>query len=104
MLRHAGYLFAARNACDLLAQMLSVRVASREEMAYAEARARLKSLEGRLLARMAAPVKLEDGLLAVPSDLLELTGAAGTAVLTEGGCALAGRTPPKPRCGASRAG
>ncbi|MFC7473892.1 ATP-binding protein [Dankookia sp. GCM10030260] len=88
--------FAARNACDMLAQMLAVRVASREEMAFAEARARLKSLEGRLLARMAAaPASLADGLLAVPSDLLELTGAAGAAVLTEGGCALAGRTPPE---------
>ncbi|WP_236552724.1 ATP-binding protein [Belnapia sp. F-4-1] len=88
--------FAARNACDLLAQMFAVRVAAHEEMAHTEARARLKGLEGRLLARMAAaPGRLEDGLLAVPSDLLELAGATGAAVLTEGGCALVGRTPPE---------
>jgi light-regulated signal transduction histidine kinase (bacteriophytochrome) len=86
--------FAARNACDLVAQMFAVRVAAREEMAHAEARARLKGLEGRLLARMAAaPGRLEDGLLTVPADLLDLTGAAGAAVLTEGGCVLAGATP-----------
>ncbi|MDO9714095.1 ATP-binding protein [Paracraurococcus lichenis] len=85
--------FAARNACDLVAQMFAVRVAAREEMAQAEARARLKGLEGRLLARMTAVGRLEDGLLAVPQNLLDLTGAAGAAVLTEGGCALAGYTP-----------
>lgn len=86
--------FAARNACDLVAQMFAVRVAAREEMAHAETRARLKGLEGRLLARMtAAPERLEDGLFLVPSDLLDLTGAAGAAVLTEGGCVLAGITP-----------
>ena len=86
--------FAARNACDLVAQMFAVRVAAREEMAQAEARARLKGLEGRLLARMAAaPGRFEDGLLEVPADLLDLAGAAGAAVLTEGGCTLVGATP-----------
>jgi light-regulated signal transduction histidine kinase (bacteriophytochrome) len=86
--------FAARNACDLVAQMFAVRIAAQEEMANAEARARLKGLEGRLLGRMSAtPGDLQGGLLAVPSDLLDLTGAAGAAVLTEGDCVLAGRTP-----------
>ncbi|MBK1659159.1 ATP-binding protein [Paracraurococcus ruber] len=87
--------FAARNACDLVAQMFAVRVAAREEMAQAEARAQLKGLEGRLIARMAAAGCLEGGLLAVPRDLLDLAGATGAAVLTEGGCTLAGRTPPE---------
>lgn len=85
--------FAARNACDLVAQMFAVRVAAREEMAHAEARARLKGLEGRLLARMAEARHFEDGILAVPTDLLRLAGAEGAAVLTEGGCILTGRTP-----------
>ncbi|WP_328702719.1 ATP-binding protein [Belnapia mucosa] len=87
--------FAARNACDLVAQMFAVRVAAREEMAHIEARAQLKGLEGRLLARMTGADRLEDGLLAVPTDLLELTRATGVAVLTDGGCALAGYTPPE---------
>ena len=87
--------FAARNACDLVAQMFAVRVAAREEMAHAEARARLKGLEGRLLARMAEAKHFVDGLLAASTNLLELTGAAGAAVLTEGGCVLTGRTPPE---------
>ena len=87
--------FAARNACDLVAQMFAVRIAAREEMAHAEARARLKGLEGRLLARMAAAKHFVEGLMAVPGDLLELAGAEGAAVLAEGGCVLAGRTPPE---------
>ena len=86
---------AARNACDLVAQMFAVRVAAREEMAYAEARAYLKSLEGRLLARVAQTRHLTNGLTAVPKDLLELTGATGGAVLAEGGCVLLGWTPPE---------
>ena len=86
---------AARNACDLVAQMFAVRVAAREEMAHAEARARLKGLEGRLLARMAHAKHFVDGLTVVLKDMLDLTGAKGAAVLTEGGCVLIGRTPPE---------
>ncbi|MBP0446808.1 GAF domain-containing protein [Roseomonas sp. SSH11] len=87
--------FATRNACDLVAQMFAVRIAASEELAYSEARARLKGLEGRLLARMAEALQFEEGLLAVPADLLTLTGAAGAAVVTESGCRITGRTPPE---------
>jgi light-regulated signal transduction histidine kinase (bacteriophytochrome) len=87
--------FAARNACDLVGQMLSVRVAAREETGRAEVRARLKGIEGRLLAHMAAKGNFVDGLAAAPEDLLALTGATGAAVLADGGCALVGRTPPE---------
>ncbi|RYJ01797.1 MAG: GAF domain-containing protein, partial [Acetobacteraceae bacterium] len=69
---------AARNACDLVAQMFAVRVAAREEMAHVEERARLTGLEGRLLARMTSTERFEDGLLAAPGDLLALTGAASS--------------------------
>lgn len=87
--------FATRNACDLIGQMLSVRLAAQEETTHAGERARLKGIEGRLLARMAAAEHFAEGLTAVPKDLLALTGAAGAAVLADGGCALVGRTPPE---------
>ncbi len=87
--------FGARNACDLVGQMLSVRVAAREETSRAEERARLKGIEGRLLAHMAARKDFVDGLTAASGDLLGLAGAAGAAVLAEGGCVLVGRTPPE---------
>ncbi|MDO9713310.1 ATP-binding protein [Paracraurococcus lichenis] len=87
--------FAARNACDLIGQMLSVRVTAREETRHAEERARLKGVEGRLLAHMAARGNFVDGLVAAPKDLTMLAGAAGAAVLADGGCVLVGRTPPE---------
>ena len=85
--------FAARNACDLIGQMLSARTAAREETTHAGERARLKTVEGRLVARMAAAERFTEGLVAVPKDLLKLTGATGAAVLADGGCVLVGRTP-----------
>ncbi|MBD0273141.1 MAG: tyrosine-type recombinase/integrase [Acetobacteraceae bacterium] len=87
--------FGVRNACDLVGQMLSVRVAAREEAGRAEERARVKGVEGRLLAHMAAKKSFADGLTAAPEDLLRLAGAAGAAVLADGGCTLVGRTPPE---------
>ncbi|WP_135467076.1 ATP-binding protein [Crenalkalicoccus roseus] len=87
--------FALRNACDLIGQMLSVRVAAEEATAHAEARSRLKGLEGRLLARMAMSARFPEGLAAVPADLLGLAGATGAAVLTMEGCILVGRAPPE---------
>ena len=86
---------AARNACDLVAQMFAVRVAAREEMAHVEERARLGGLEGRLLARMTGTEHFEDGLLAAPAELLALTGASGAAVLSGERCFLIGATPPE---------
>ncbi|WP_426955678.1 ATP-binding protein [Muricoccus radiodurans] len=87
--------FAARNACDLVGQMVAVRIAAREEMAHTEERARLKGLEGRLLARMAAAPRFEEGLFAEPEDLLQLAGAQGVAVVNEARCVTAGLTPPE---------
>lgn len=88
--------FAVRAACDLIGQMLAARIAASEETAFAEERTRLKTIEVRLLAHMAAaPNDLAEGLAGAPSDLCALTGAAGAAVLTAGGCVLVGRTPPE---------
>lgn len=85
---------ATRAGCDLIGQMLAVRIGAKEEAAHAEERARLKGIEGRLLAHMAAAQgRFADGLIAAPSELCALTGAAGAAVLTRDGCALVGQTP-----------
>ena len=88
--------FSVRAACDLIGQMLAVRIAAKEEASHAEERARLKGVEGRLLAHMAAAQgRLADGLAGAPAQLCALTGATGAAVLTQGGCALVGQTPPE---------
>ncbi len=89
--------FAARAACDLIGQMLAVRIAAKEEASHARERARLKGIEGRLLATMAAAQgRLAEGLAGAPGQLCALTGAAGAAVLTQGECTLVGQTPPEP--------
>ena len=85
---------AVRAGCDLIGQMLAVRITAKEEAAHAEERARLKGIEGRLLAHMAAARgRFAEGLTAAPAELCALTDAAGAAVLTQDGCALVGRTP-----------
>jgi light-regulated signal transduction histidine kinase (bacteriophytochrome) len=43
----------------------------------------------------AAQGRLAEGLAGAPADLLALAGAAGAAVLTQGGCTLVGQTPPE---------
>jgi light-regulated signal transduction histidine kinase (bacteriophytochrome) len=88
--------FVVRGACDLLGQMLAVRIAAKEAEAEAEERLGLKRIEGRLLARMAADPGRFAELLATGEgarDLCGLTGASGAAVIHEGACTLAGRTP-----------
>lgn len=88
--------FAARAACDLIGQMLAARIAAKEGAAHAEERARLKSIESRLLGHIAAVQgKLAEGLAGAPVDFLSLAGAAGGAILTQGGCTLVGQTPPE---------
>lgn len=84
---------ATREDCDLVARMFAARVVASEEMEHAQARGRLKGLEGRLIARMTASERMDDGLVAVPTDLLEMAGATGAAVLAGGECKLVGRTP-----------
>ncbi|WP_348771350.1 ATP-binding protein [Azospirillum sp. SYSU D00513] len=85
--------FAVRTACDLLGQVLSIQMAALDRGGEAERRIRLKGIEARLLAHMAAAEHFVDGLIDDSDDLLELVGAEGAAVLFEDGCHLVGRTP-----------
>jgi light-regulated signal transduction histidine kinase (bacteriophytochrome) len=88
--------FAVRGACDLLGQMLSMRLAAAEAGAEAEERLRLKRVEGRLLARMATdPTRFAEALVAGDggADLRALTNAAGAALVVDGACLTVGQTP-----------
>ena len=85
--------FHARTACEFIGQVLSLRLSAQAQAAdYAE-RIELKTVQGRLLAHMAAADDYLKGLVAHPGDLLGLTRAAGAAVVSEGSCALVGITP-----------
>ena len=86
--------FHARTACTFVGQVLSHQLVAQGHAAdYAE-RIHLKTIQGRLLARMAGAADFEQGLAEDPGDLLGLTRAAGAAVVSAGGpCRLVGDTP-----------
>ena len=85
--------YAARSACDLIAQILSVRIAAVEDRRDAEHRIALKAIQSRLLAAMAQAGPFIAGLTDVPDELLRFAGATGAAVVFEQSCTLVGDTP-----------
>ncbi|MCW2240257.1 ATP-binding protein [Azospirillum canadense] len=85
--------YALRSACDLIAQILSVRIAAVEDRRDAEHRIALKAIQARLLAAMAQADPFIAGLTEVPDDLLRFAAATGAAVVFEQTCTLIGETP-----------
>jgi len=85
--------YAVRSACDLIAQILSVRIAAVEDRRDAEHRIALKAIQSRLLAAMAQADPFIAGLTDVPDELLRFGGATGAAIVFEQTCTLVGDTP-----------
>ena len=82
-----------RNACDLLGQVLAMRIGALDRAATAAERIALKDLETELLARMSRPDDFADGLADAADVWLALADATGAAVFGDGGLRLAGDTP-----------
>ncbi|MBZ4415292.1 ATP-binding protein [Myxococcus sp. RHSTA-1-4] len=72
---------ARRQACEVLARLLSLQLAAEERGAEATARARRAGLQGRLVTRLGEGPTLAVALEAHQELLLELTGATGAALL-----------------------
>ncbi|MDQ2104065.1 ATP-binding protein [Azospirillum isscasi] len=85
--------YAVRSACDLIAQILSVRIAAVEDRRDAEHRIALQAIQARLLAAMAQADPFIAGLAERPDDLLRFANATGAAVVFERRCTLVGDTP-----------
>lgn len=85
--------YAVRSACDLIAQILSVRIAAVEDRRDAEHRIALQAIQARLLAAMAQADPFIAGLTEHPDDLLRFVNASGAAVVFERSCTLVGDTP-----------
>ncbi|AWJ86116.1 ATPase (plasmid) [Azospirillum sp. TSH58] len=85
--------YAVRAACDLIAQILSVRIAAVEDRRDAEHRIALQGIQARLLAAMAQTDPFIAGLTEHPDDLLRFANASGAAVVFERRCTLVGDTP-----------
>ena len=84
-----------RNACDLLAQVLAMRIGSLDRSATAAERIALKDVETELLARMSRGADFADGLADAADVWLALADATGAAAFGDGGLRLAGDTPPE---------
>jgi len=87
--------FSVRTACDLLGQVLSIQMGALERGDAAEHRIRLKRIEARLLAHMAAAEHFVAGMVEDADDLLTLGDAEGAAILFDDRCHRIGRTPPE---------
>ena len=72
---------ARRQACEVLARLLSLQLAAEERGAEAASRARRADLQGRLITRLGEGPSLPVALDAHSDLLLELTGATGAALL-----------------------
>jgi two-component system, chemotaxis family, sensor kinase Cph1 len=89
--------FEVRSTCDLLGQVLSLQLAAREQANALKYRMDLQSLLSTLMGAMARKDHFAAGLIAESRTLLQLTGAAGVAVVANGEMELQGRTPTKPQ-------
>ena len=85
--------YHVRAACEFIGQVVSMQIAAHEASALALRRDALRTVQGKLLAHMAAEDHFIDGLLAHPKDLMALTGAEGAAVVSGGRCTRLGQTP-----------
>lgn len=82
-----------RNACDFLTQIFSLQLEAWEHTALADNRVRLRAVQTRLLAYMAAESYFVDGLVSHPDDLMLLADAQGVAIITDDHCWCRGVTP-----------
>ncbi|MBB6092953.1 light-regulated signal transduction histidine kinase (bacteriophytochrome) [Povalibacter uvarum] len=82
-----------RTACDLLGTMLSHQIASREHSSYAADRIRLKHLEAQLLVHLTTAESPSRALASQGRLWMNLTDAAGAAVITGNEVFASGETP-----------
>ncbi|WNG19407.1 ATP-binding protein [Cystobacter fuscus] len=82
-----------RVACELVGQVLSLRISLLEEAEFARERMRLRWLTDRLTEQMAVAVDFRDGLLRHQPNLGELFESSGAALCFGGECSRLGRTP-----------
>lgn len=85
--------YHVRTACDFVGQILSMQIDAREATCMAEQRNALRTIQTRLLARMAAADHFILGLIENADDLIAFTNANGVAIIAGDSCTLRGVTP-----------
>jgi light-regulated signal transduction histidine kinase (bacteriophytochrome) len=82
-----------RAACEVLGRLASLQIAALEEREKAELRAARGDVHGALVEAMRSGENVLPALLARPSELLALVGAAGAAVVDGDRCLTCGSAP-----------
>ncbi|HEX5933065.1 MAG TPA: GAF domain-containing protein, partial [Pseudorhizobium sp.] len=84
-----------RDACDFVAQSLSMKIAAQVRSEDAASRVALAQVSARLLSNMSEEASWLEGLARKPRDLLEQVRASGAAIVTEDAFQAVGVTPPE---------
>lgn len=82
-----------RTICEFLGQIMSLELAAKEENEDLDYKINLKSLQSSFVESLSSAEGLLDGLTQNPSHLLELVGARGVAIRSDGEQRLMGKTP-----------
>lgn len=85
--------FSVRTVCELLGQVISSQIATKEENEDWENKLRVKTISNRLLENLSRATEFTQGLLDQREDLLGLLQAQGVAICYGGTTHLIGETP-----------
>jgi light-regulated signal transduction histidine kinase (bacteriophytochrome) len=85
--------YAVRAACDLLAEIVSTRIAVLENFTQVRTAALVRRLEGRLIEATSTHGDWRSALLEDPRDLLRMTSASGAVLACDGELLTAGDVP-----------
>ena len=89
--------YAVRAACDLLAEVISTRIAAIENYAYAQVALQVRRLEQRLVEATSTEGDWRLALLRNPRTLLQPLDATGAALFTDDEILTAGEVPSTPQ-------
>jgi light-regulated signal transduction histidine kinase (bacteriophytochrome) len=89
--KHVPY--EVRTACEFLANMVSLLIAEKEDLEFADYKLKLKATQASLVEAMSKDGEFAAVLIGGNPNLLDFVRANGAAVVTDGQISLSGKTP-----------
>ena len=87
--------YEMRNICEFLGQVMSLELASKEANEDLDYKIFLKSVQSQLINSLGKAENITDALIKDRQKLLELVGATGAVIYTEGNLIRVGQAPPE---------
>jgi two-component system, chemotaxis family, sensor kinase Cph1 len=87
--------YEIRTACELLGQIVSLQLSTKEDSESYEYRMKLQSVQSKLTKFMSVDERYVDGLVQHVPNLLDFIEAQGAAIYLNSACTLMGQTPPE---------